>query len=138
MSDTQLLLTAVGLLLCTALLAVVLRAQRPELAMALSLLAAVLVAVAVLGRLTPLITSLRRMATLGVVSDSGLAVVLKGAGVCLITQLAADTCRDAGDSALAAKAELTGRVLLLLMAVPLYEQILTLVMEVVQGQVVTG
>ena len=50
-----------------------------------------------------------------------------------MTQLAADTCRDAGDSALAGKAELTGRILLLLLAVPLYEEILTLI-----GQVVTG
>lgn len=138
MTHAEILLTAVGLLLCSALLAAVLRTQRPELAAGLSLLAGVAVVVLLLGQLTPLFATLRRMTLLGGVEEGGLAVVLKGAGICLVTQLAADTCRDAGDTALAGKAELTGRILLLLLAVPLYEEILTLIVGVVQGQAVTG
>ena len=138
MTHTEILVTAVGLLLCAALLAAVLRTQRPELAVSLSLLAGVTVVVLLLRQLGPLIAALRRMALLGGVEENGLTVVLKGAGICLVTQLAADTCRDAGDTALAGKAELTGRILLLLLAVPLYEQILTLIVGVVQGQAVAG
>lgn len=138
MTHTELLLTAVGVLLCGALLSAVLRTQRPELAVCLSLLAGALAVGMLLGRLTPLLTALRRMFALGGVGDSHLAVVLRGAGICLVTQLAADTCRDAGDTALANKAELTGRILLLLLAVPLYEQILALIVNVVNGQAVTG
>ena len=82
--------------------------------------------------------ALRRMTALGGVGENHLGVVLRGAGICLVTQWAADTCRDAGDSALAGKAELTGRILLLLLAVPLYEQILTLIVGVVNGQAVMG
>ena len=43
MTHTEILMTAVGLLLCGALLSAVLRTQRPELALCLSLLAGVLV-----------------------------------------------------------------------------------------------
>ena len=138
MTHTEILMTAVGLLLCGALLSAVLRTQRPELALCLSLLAGVLVVGMLLGQLSPLLTALRRMTALGGIGESRLGVVLRGAGICLVTQLAADTCRDAGDTALAGKAELTGRILLLLTAVPLYEEILTLVVGVVQGQAVTG
>lgn len=138
MTHTQILVTAVGLLLCGGLLSVVLRAQRPELAMCLSLLVGVLVVGVLLKELTPLIAALRRMTALGGVGENHLGVVLRGAGICLVTQLAADTCRDAGDAALAGKAELTGRILLLLLAVPLYEQILTLIIGVVNGQAVMG
>ena len=138
MTQTELLLTAVGMLLCGALLSAVLRTQRPELAVCLSLLAGALAVGILLGQLSPLLTALRRMFALGGMGDSQLAVVLRGAGICLVTQLAADTCRDAGDTALANKAELTGRVLLLLLAVPLYEQILALIVSVVNGQAVTG
>ena len=138
MNDTRLLMTVVGLLLCGAVLSAVLRAQRPELAVCLSLLAGAVAVMALLGRLTPLIAALRRMTALGGIENNSLSVVLKGAGVCLITQLAADSCRDAGDTALAGKAELAGRVLLLLLAVPLYEQILTLIVGIVQSQAVTG
>lgn len=138
MTHTELLVAAVGMLLCGALLSAVLRAQRPELALCLSLLAGALTVGLLLRQLTPLVTALRRMTALGGVGEDGLGVVLRGAGICLVTRLAADTCRDAGDTALAGKAELTGRILLLLLAVPLYEQILTLIIGVVNGQAVTG
>ena len=138
MTHTEVLVTAVGLLLCGGLLSAVLRTQRPELAVCLSLLAGALVLGILLRQLSPLVTALRRMTALGGVGENDLGVVLRGAGVCLVTQLAADTCRDAGDPALAGKAELTGRILLLLLAVPLYERILTLIVGVVSGQAVTG
>lgn len=138
MTYTQILVTAVGVLLCGGVLSAVLRAQRPELAVCLSLLAGMLVVGLLLKELTPLIAALRRMTALGGVGENHLGVVLRGAGICLVTQLAADTCRDAGDTALAGKAELTGRMLLLLLAVPLYEQILTLIVGVVNGQAVRG
>lgn len=138
MTHTEVLVTAVGLLLCGGLLSAVLRTQRPELAVCLSLLAGALVVGILLRQLSPLVAALRRMTALGGVGENDLGVVLRGAGVCLVTQLAADTCRDAGDTALAGKAELTGRILLLLLAVPLYERILTLIVGVVSGQAVTG
>ncbi len=131
MTHTELLVTAVGLLLCGGLLSAVLRTGRPELALCLSLLAGVLVVGMLLRQLSPLVAALRRMTALGGVGENHLGVVLRGAGICLVAQLAADTCRDAGDTALAGKAELTGRILLLLLAVPLYEEILTLIVGVV-------
>ena len=138
MTYTELLVTAVGMLLCGALLSAVLRVQRPELALCLSLLAGALTVGLLLRQLTPLVAALRRMTALGGAGEDGLGVVLRGAGICLVTRLAADTCRDAGDTALAGKAELTGRILLLLLAVPLYERILTLIIGVVNGQAVVG
>lgn len=138
MTRSQVLVTAVGVLLCGALLSAVLRTQRPELAVCLSLLAAAVTVGLLLGQLSPMVTALRRMSAWGGVGENGLTVVLRGAGICLVTQLAADTCRDAGDSALAGKAELTGRILLLLLAVPLYEQILALIVGVVNGRAVMG
>ncbi len=125
------LVAAVGVLLCAAVLATVLRGQRPELALGLSVAAGAVVVGLLLKELTPLVSSLRRMLTRGGLSDNGLAAVLRAAGVCFVTQWTADTCRDAGQTALAGKAELTGRVLLLLITVPLFEQVLSLITEVV-------
>ena len=97
-------MAAVGVLLCAAVLATVLRAQRPELALGLSVAAGVLVVGLLLKELAPLLASLRRMTSAGGLSDGVLSVVLRAAGVCFVTQWAADTCRDAGQTALAGKA----------------------------------
>ncbi len=138
MSVMELLVAVIGVLLSGALLATVVRAQRPELAMGLSLIAGAVVVVFLLRQILPLAGTVRRMAVLGGVSEGAFAVVFRAAGVCLLTQIVADTCRDAGESALAGKAELAGRVLLLLLTVPLFEQILSLILGVVNGQAVTG
>lgn len=132
MSGT-LLVSVVGVLLCAAFLAAVLRTQRPELAVGLSLLAGVLVTVAVVSRLSPLVASLGRLTAQSGLPEDSLGLVLRAAGVCLVTQLAADTCRDAGEFSLASKAELAGRFMLLVMALPLFERILTLITTVVMG-----
>lgn len=64
-------------------------------------------------------------------------MVVKATGVCLLTQLTADTCRDAGETALAGKAELAGRFVLLALAVPLFADVLELVTALINGQAVS-
>lgn len=134
----EVLISVTGILLCAAMLAVLLRVQKPELALCLSLSAGVLVLLLLLRQLTPLFTAMRRMLSVADLSSDYFGVVLKAAGVCLLTQITADTCRDAGESALASKAELAGRVLMLVLAVPLFEQLLTLVTTLINGQVMSG
>lgn len=128
----------IGVLLCAAMLCTVLRTQRPEIATCLALAAGAAVLFLILKQILPLIGAVRRMLTAGNLSEQYVAVVLKAAAVCLLTQLTADTCRDAGETALAGKAELTGRILMLVLAVPLFEEILSLVTALVSGQAVSG
>lgn len=135
---TASLISLLGVVLCAALLAVLLRSQRPELALCLGLGAGALVTVRLAQQMVPLVSAVRSMMETGGVSGLYLSVVLKAAGIALVTQMAADTCRDAGETALAAKAELVGRVLLLVLAVPLFEQILSLVTALIREQAVTG
>lgn len=138
MTTGEVLIAVVGVLLCAAMLAVVLRAQRPELAMCLGLAATTAVAIVLVRQLVPLISAMRRLLTMTTLPSEGFGVVLKAAGVCLLTQIAADTCRDAGEAALASKAELAGRVLMLMLSVPLFEELLSLVTTLVGGQVIGG
>ena len=138
MSVMEMLVAVVGVLLCGAMLSAMLRTQRPELAMGLALLAGAVVVAFLVRQILPLAATVRRMAALGGVSDGAFSTVFRAAGVCLLTQIAADTCRDAGEVALAGKAELAGRILLLLMMVPLFEQVLNLIVTAVNGQAVGG
>ncbi len=138
MTAGEVLIAVVGVMLCAAMLAVVLRQQRPELAMCLGLAAAVAVTILLVRQIAPLISTMRRLLTLTALPSEGFGVVLKAAGVCLLTQITADTCRDAGETALASKAELAGRVIMLILAVPLFEELLSLATTLVGGQVTGG
>ena len=135
---TDVLIAVVGILLCSALLSTVLRGQRPELALCLGLAAGTAVALLLIGQVLPLLTAVRKMLDETSVPAAYLTVVLKAVGICMLTRLTADTCRDAGETALAGKAETAGRILLLVLAVPLYEQLLTLVNSLIQATAVTS
>ena len=134
----QTAVAAMGLLICAGILALMLRGQRPEMALCLSLAVGVVVLLMLLGHIAPLLSSLDRMLQDSAIPSQYMRAVLKATGICLLTQLTADTCRDAGETALAGKAELVGRVLLLLLSLPLFEDMLALVTTLAQGQAVSG
>ena len=49
-----------------------------------------------------------------------LVVVFKCLGICFLTQLGTDICRDSGENALASQLELAGRAAVLTAAIPLF------------------
>ncbi len=119
--------------LAAAFLAVLLKRYQPELALGVGLLAGVAVLIGLLGTALPLLRRVQALAENAAVPTAYIGALLKGLGICLLTQLAADTCRDAGETALANKAELVGKVLLLTIALPLFEEIVALVLSLLQG-----
>lgn len=122
------------LALTAAVLALTLRPKNGEIALLLAVACAVLLMFSVLGSAGDIIAAVR-----GIVSSSGisagyLAILLKVIGICLMTEFTANTCRDAGSSALASNVTLAGKLLATAAALPLYADILS----VVSGLVGTG
>lgn len=117
------LASCMAAIVLAAFLAVVIRRQNPEQALAVTLVAGILLLTVVLQRAVPLFHNIRDMLAKSGLSEEYLHIVFKALGICLLTQLAADTCRDVGEQALANKAEFAGKVSLLLLALPLFEKI---------------
>ncbi|MBQ6706718.1 MAG: stage III sporulation protein AD [Clostridia bacterium] len=122
-----------SLLLIAAFLTVLLRQYRPELALSVGVVAGVLLLLAVLRALTPSLSSLQEMLQAAALPTEYIATLFKALGICLITQFSADACRDAGETALAAKAEFAGKVALLVLSLPLFEEITSLALKLMQG-----
>ena len=117
------LTSCLAAIVLAAFLAVVLRRQNPEQALALTLVAGAVLLMTALQRAVPLLSDVRDMLSQSGLSEEYLHIVFKALGACLLTQLAADVCRDVGEQALANKAEFAGKVSLLLLALPLFEKI---------------
>lgn len=119
-------LAAAGVCVTAALLASLVRRGSPEIAFLLSVAAAAAV-LAALGRQGAQAAAF--FARLG--EESGLpaavlAPLYKTVGIALVVRLGGGLCRDAGESALAAALETVGAVCALLAAVPLLEEVLTM------------
>lgn len=123
-----------GVAVVAAFLAALLRQQRPEYAMAIGLVAGIGVLALVLVKAVPAFSALRDLLENSALPGEYGLILFKALGVCLLTQLAADACKDAGENALAAKAELAGKVSLLVLALPLFQKIAELAVSLMDGQ----
>lgn len=114
-----------GLSVLAAVAAVILRRLRPEMGMALSLAAGIMLLAMAFPLLSEVVSGLGALAKQGGVGDAYLMQLLKVAGISLLTDFAAQTCRDAGEDGLALKTELAGRVMLISLALPAMRTLLT-------------
>ena len=84
-----------------------------------------LCAVLLLGRILQLAQPLVEwFSAAGYLDGDSFLVVLKAASIALVAQNMQDVCKDAGLSTLAGKVELAGRCLILVCALPLFENIM--------------
>ncbi len=68
----------------------------------------------------------------GNVDASYFGILCKAVGISYLTQFGTDICRDAGENALGTAVELCGRVLLLVLALPLFVTLSETVLEMIQ------
>lgn len=116
----------VGIALVASVLLVLLRQARPEWALLLSIVTAVAVFLLLVDDIAAIIRVLQEVADRADLDARYTATLLKIVGVAYLAEFGAQLCRDAGESALAAKVELAGKVVILLMAVPILMAVLEL------------
>ena len=112
----------IGIALIAMILCVLLKGYRPEYSVFLSLTAGILILLMTLDALVPVMETLIELIEISGQGREAFTILLKALGVCFITQLA--SCKDAGEGAIASKVELAGKVVILLLAMPLFEQII--------------
>ena len=120
-----------GVAICALVLILSLKSTRPELALLLSLGTGVVI----FGMAFPYLVEMRtEMESMGAkVSGSGMtfASLMKVLGICFICQIAAELCRDAGETALGSKVELFGKVVICAMTVPVMRALLDTVVSLI-------
>ena len=116
-----------------AVLTVVLRQEKKEFALLAEIgcCAALLAAALTVGR--EVIGSLQNLAEQSALSDADLSVLLKGAGVCVVTELCASLCRESGNAAVGEALVFSGRLMTLLLALPLMERVIQLAVAFCNG-----
>ncbi|HOC05725.1 MAG: stage III sporulation protein AD [Bacillota bacterium] len=117
----------VALAVVAVVLIVIIRQERPELAMQLSMVAGLIIIVFVLWKLAGVIKVLERLALRAELNMVFLSALLKIIGIAYIAEFGTQVCRDAGENALAFKVELAGKVMILVLAVPIISTIVNTV-----------
>ena len=114
------------LIICviSALLCLIHANYKPEFSMAATIAAGALIFISALTFIVPAITELSDLFSAAGIENGYFKIAFKALGICIVSQFAADTCRDFGQTALAAKAEFIGRCGIFLLCIPLIKNIL--------------
>lgn len=59
--------------------------------------------------------------------------VIKALGIAVISESAADLCRDAGESAIASKTEFAAKIMIIYLALPVIKNLISLAFGVIEG-----
>ena len=120
-----------GLAVVAAVVCLLLRQYRPEYAMVVSLGCGALLFAAILDTLTPVFAVMDGLMQKTSMDPAYVGAIAKTLGICYVTQLASDACRDAGQTAIASKVELAGKVFVLLIALPMFEQLVEIAFSLI-------
>lgn len=116
---------AVGIL--AAVLSLTLKKQNPETGLLIAITASVLIFLMALPMLTEAVHFINYLGALADGQAAYVGLALRVVGVAYMAELGASVCSDAGETAIAAKIDLGGRVIILVMAMPIVMDILRVI-----------
>ncbi len=111
----------------TSLMLALLRRERPEMGVMLSLAAGAFILMLIVPRAVGVMLVFKDMADRAGVGGTYLGVALKVLGIAYVADFAAALCRDAGEELLASRVELAGKVLILVAALPVIHGVFQLI-----------
>ncbi len=123
-------IVAIGLI--AGILVVMIRQKQPELAMQVSIVAGLIILIYVLDYLVTAVDYIRDVVAEYEIPYDGIAIVLKIIGIAYICEFAVQILKDTGESSLSSKVELAGRVLIIVLSLPVFTSFLKMVIGMLE------
>ena len=124
-------LTVAALCIIAAIICKLMERYNKEYTIFISIAVCCGVMISVFTAVAPVIELLETLLSGSGVSDSSIVLLFKAVGVCYLSQFAYDICKDNGLAALASQAELIGKVTVILIAMPLFESVISIISRLV-------
>lgn len=116
----------------TSVATILLKQLKPELSVLVSIAGGIVILVMVVNFLNNIVTNFTQLATKTNINMGLFSSVIKIVGVGYITEFGANVCQDTGNSNIADKILLGGKVIILCFALPIINTMLTTIMGLVK------
>ncbi len=121
------IITAAGIAIIAAGAAVLLKQYKPEYAFGVSLAAGAAILIFAVSRLGDVIGNIEEFVALSGINDEYYKIMMRCLGVCMITKITSETCKDCGQGSISAKIDMAGKIIILVIAMPLFSEIMSIV-----------
>lgn len=126
------ILTICILAIVAVILILTIKSKNSEIALMIGIACSVIILLAVLSQAVSVINTVNNIIAVSQISTSYIIILLKVIGICLLTEFAVNTCKDAGSQSIAGNVSLAGKIMVTVTALPLYTDILNTVLSLLQ------
>lgn len=110
----------------SVIMIVVIKQQRPEIALIISIAAGIMIIIVALTKISGIVTLLEELVQKSGINKDFLTIILKVTGIAYIIEFGKNICIDAGQSAIATKLEMAGKVIIVVLSLPMLSSLITL------------
>ena len=124
------ILKIIGIGLIALIMIIIIKQHRPEFAVYISLASGVLILSLVIGKISGIITLLSNLANKSSINTDFLYLLIKITGIAFLTEFAVSICKDSGESAIASKIDIGGKVTIIAISIPIISGLLETVIKI--------
>ena len=124
----------IGVGLIALIIIIILKQYKPEFVVYVSLLAGAIILLLSLDKISGIISLLNNLSTKANVNNQFLTILLKITGIAFLTEFAVSICKDSGETAIASKIDLGGKVIIVGMSIPIISALLELMIKILMNK----
>jgi stage III sporulation protein AD len=124
------ILKVIGVAMVTTFAGLVLRQQKPELAAVVSIAGGIVVLLMFVDSLGVIFSGFGEIVSKSGIKSEVFSNILKIIGIGYLTEFAAGICADAGNTSMAQKVTLAGKVIILVLALPIINNLIDIIIGI--------
>ncbi len=105
--------------------------KRVDIAIQISIVAGILIFLFLIGKISIVLQTLQQLANKANIDYSYLTIIFKILGIAYLASFCSEICQDAGESTLASKVEFAGKILILILAIPILMSVMDSIIKII-------
>ena len=120
----------IGVSLIAIIIAVIIKQYKPEFAVYLSIATGVIILLICTNYLANIINLIETLASKTNINVQFIKILIKITGIAILTEFAVSICKDSGETAIASKAEIGGKIIIISMSMPIIQALISTITKV--------
>jgi len=129
--NKMIIIQIVGLALLSAILIIVIKQVKPELAFLLSIAAGLVILILIMRQVEAVIELINQLARQARIDMIYFNTIIKIIGIAYIGEFGAELTRDSGEGALASKIELATKIIIMVIAIPIMLSLIETILRLI-------
>lgn len=120
----------IGIGLTALVIIIILKQYKPEFAIYVSLIAGAIILFMIISKLGMIINVITNLSNRAGIENEFLKILLKITGIAILTEFAVSICKDTGETAIANKIDLGGKIIIVSISIPIITALLELILQI--------